>query len=142
MSRGHGKIERLVLEALGWNGQRWHNRMGLVTTVTGLALYIRAAKATGNGRNWMYDFVHGEDGRPILNNRGQLIRREPPPFTRSELESIRRALRNLHRQGLLHDPARKNYNMARAGLSQEADGRRLKPTSPAPSSTPPCRSAP
>jgi hypothetical protein len=101
MSRGHGEIERLILVALRWDRrQSQRGTLAMGTDARRLVQYIRVARATGYGR-WL-----GTANDPWgFDNGGH------PKPTRSELESVRRALRNLRRQGLLQEKLRLNYSI-------------------------------
>jgi hypothetical protein len=84
MSRGHGKVERAILEALRCERGR-RGRFCLEATAERLALYVRS-------------------GPCLLETVGDDARIEGHPRhvpTRSEIESVRRALRNLRKQGLV-----------------------------------------
>jgi hypothetical protein len=84
MSKGHGRIERLILEALK-NGRGRANK-GMFSFTKMLVKYVRIGKVLGSAG----DPYHYKGGHP--------------PPTRSELESVRRALRNLRKQGLVDPP--------------------------------------
>jgi hypothetical protein len=90
MSRGHGQIERAILEALDWDKR---GALSMGARVNDLVCYVRVVKATGSGEA----FRSVDD--PWKGHNGG----HPPP-TRSEIESVRRALRNLRKQGLLPPP--------------------------------------
>jgi hypothetical protein len=111
MSKGHGLIERLVLEALKWNRRRVNRGMFCMgADAAMLVRYIRVAKATGAGRNFntggdpAQALLLDEEGRMVTDDEGRPMRKGGPPPTRSELESVRRALRNLRKQGLVQSP--------------------------------------
>jgi hypothetical protein len=77
MSKGHGKVERAILEALRWDRLSAHQgRFSMGADAKTLAVYVRGER----------------DGHPSP--------------TRSELESVRRALRNLRKQGLILPPTK------------------------------------
>jgi hypothetical protein len=87
MSRGHGRIERLILEAL--KNDRGRANKGMFSCGTNaemLACYVCVGNVFGSAAD-PYHFKGGH-----------------PPPTRSELESVRRALRNLRKQGLVDPP--------------------------------------
>jgi hypothetical protein len=87
MSRGHGRIERLILEALHWDrreAQRGKFAMGATAKL--LVDYVRA------------------DGKLYTMDDPYYVNPPRPRPTRAELESVRRALRNLRRQGLIATP--------------------------------------
>jgi hypothetical protein len=87
MSKGHGRVERLILEALK-NGRGNANKgmFAMGTSAEMLACYVRVGK------------VYLSAADPYRYKGGH------PPPTRSELESVRRALRNLRKQGLVDPP--------------------------------------
>jgi hypothetical protein len=82
MSKGYGRIERAILDALEWDKRVAHRGMFYVgTDAEMLVYYVRSGNAL---------FSVGDPHMP-----------HPPP-TRSELESVRRALRNLRKKGLVY----------------------------------------
>jgi hypothetical protein len=96
MSKGHGRVERLILEALKWKrGNR--GMLCLGATAKTLACYVRVGK--------VYNSV-ADPYRTIEHRDGEIVRGHHPPPTRSELESVRRALRNLRKQGLVLPPTK------------------------------------
>jgi hypothetical protein len=88
MSRGHGKVERAILEAL--SKRKGHRGKG--SDVELLAHYVRSLEM-GSMSEPSYRLVRQADEGRV-------------PITRSELESVRRALRNLRKQGLIEPPMR------------------------------------
>ena len=101
MSKGHGKIERAILEAL--RGDRGHRGMfWLGTQVENLARYVRSGPAMHSVNDPDMALVRKQDGS------FEYITRKP---TRSEIESVRRALRNLRKQGLIPPGLRLNYTI-------------------------------
>ena len=93
MSKGHGRIERAILEALKWH--RFSARQGRFpfgTDAKMLVYYVRAGNALFSAAD-PHNFHNGG---------------HPPP-TRSELESVRRALRNLRKQGLILPPIKHRH---------------------------------
>lgn len=103
MSKGHGLVERAIIKALaisrGGEGGR------AVEDVASLAREVAHYKACGEAIDDDYHVYNC----PIRNKEMNALvkaksRGEPyvaPVPTRSELESVRRALRNLRRQGLI-----------------------------------------
>ena len=84
MSKGHGKIERAILEALSMKrGKRGPHFLGATTEE--LARYVVSDMERQHG--WSCSW-------------------SGPAPTRSQLESVRRALRNLRKQGLIIEPKR------------------------------------
>jgi hypothetical protein len=78
MSRGHGRVERAILEALSKRrGERGMFSFG--TSADMLAQYVRSGRLL-----WSV----ADPYRSM-------------PVTRSEIESVRRALRSLRKQGLV-----------------------------------------
>jgi hypothetical protein len=96
MSKGHGRVERAILEALSMKrGKRrmWH----LGTDAATLAHYVAAGKEMYSAGDPYRKLFFDSDGHP------QHAHYTP---TRSELESVRRALRKLRKQGLVSPPTR------------------------------------
>jgi hypothetical protein len=97
MSKGHGRVERAILEALK-QGKRANER-GLFfagAKVNDLARYVRYAPA-------LKVTPQHEDHRPLPPDaelKAAFLHHRP---TRSELEAVRRALRNLCKQGLVRE---------------------------------------
>jgi hypothetical protein len=104
MSKGHGRVERLLLEALKWN--RLSAKRGplsiMGSSAKRLAEYVQAG---GKPRS-----LCGVHGIPTT---------EP---TRSELESVRRALRNLRKQGLVLPPTKYRHVIYRTPGKRPTSG--------------------
>jgi hypothetical protein len=81
MSRGHGKVERIILQVLNWGKPRDRGRWSMGADAETLVYRVRA------------------DGQPIYSIGAEHFTATRP--TRSELEVVRRALRNLRKQGLI-----------------------------------------
>jgi hypothetical protein len=89
MSKGHGHVERAILEALKWH--RLMDRQGLHAIgarVEDIAHYVYCGP-----------HVRCSVDCPRFYNGGYAS-------TRSQLEAVRRALRNLRKQGLVTPPQR------------------------------------
>jgi hypothetical protein len=84
MSRGHGRVERAILEALRWDKRRANRgRLGFGGDAEMLAHYVKCGES-----------MHTVACDQTHNGEGYIP-------TRSELESVHRALRNLRKQGLV-----------------------------------------
>jgi hypothetical protein len=109
MSKGHGQVERAILDALNMQRGR-KGRWSFGGTTEDLARYVADYKVCGDA---IHDRYHPYNC-PIKSRERQAIAEarvrgedyRPPPVTRSELESVRRALRNLRKQGLVSEPQR------------------------------------
>jgi hypothetical protein len=95
MSRGHGHVERAILEALRW-GRGGRGKFPYGADVDLLAHYVQCGEAMGS--------VACPHSKQRILIRGRFAGwSEATGFhpTRSDLESVRRALRNLRMQGLV-----------------------------------------
>ena len=83
MSRGHGKVERIILQVLDCRPRRMADRGKYFLGASAEDL-VYACRAAGG----QLDSVEARN-------------KPRPKPTRAELESVRRALRNLRKQGLI-----------------------------------------
>jgi hypothetical protein len=97
MSRGHGHVERAILEALRWKKRKRGIQQGMLalgTDVELLAHYVQCGEAM--------DSVHCPHRAVLRDKTGAFVLGEAVGFhpTRSDIESVRRALR-MRMQGLV-----------------------------------------
>jgi hypothetical protein len=114
MSKGHGLVERAIINALavvpGGEGR-------VVLDTEGLARHVAHYKVCGatiDDRYHIYNCpIRNKEGWAIVETRARGEDYRRPPATRAELESVRRALRKLRRQGLVaieYDIPRRVYH--------------------------------
>ena len=107
MLKDPGRVERAILHALSMKrGRRGMLHLGAETRE--LARYVAHYKVCGDAidaRGHPYTIMNAERAAIAeARVRGEAMHHAPP--TRSELESVRRALRNLRQQGLVIEPQR------------------------------------
>ena len=129
MSRGHGLVERAIIKALaisrGGEGGRAVEDVRQLTEQ--VAHYRVCGEAISDHdhiwrcpvhRAYKDSVVDLSLGRPVA---------EPPEPTRAEVEAVRRALRNLRKQGLVVVEYKIHARLFFCASTQKAQGRAAKP---------------